>query len=348
MLALRGWLANGYRPGQRMLVLDDARSARRSVRWYEALGLFHSPLGGLDRELSGVEAAIEKLALGRGELPDASVFRGIVAEAQAAQDRIQQAAHHELHRDPYRPEMAEQITRFVLSEVGRRPRERGLLYAAPGKVLGDAVREGLEGLRDTRLATELVVVGDGDRAALDTPGVIWVPTNQAPGIPPCLIHYGDGPAYALIREEARNGAQARVFHTDDRSLVEHLAFRLHDELDRLAADEGVTVATRELARFEPVVFDPDVVDLIAATASDLAKSVRRLPSGAGHDAQMMARVCPTGMVFVPSVAGISHNPAEHTEPEDIAAGADVLLRTLVQLATIDGGLDNPESSWTES
>jgi ATP-dependent helicase HepA len=81
----------------------------RVVRLYEALGLFHSPLGGLDRELSGVEAAIEKLALGRGELPDASVFRGIVAEARAAQDRIQQAAHHELHRDPFRPGMAEAI-----------------------------------------------------------------------------------------------------------------------------------------------------------------------------------------------------------------------------------------------
>ena len=50
---------------------------------------------------------------------------------------------------------------------------------------------------------------------------------------------------------------------------------------------------------------------------------------------MLARVCPTGMVFVPSVGGISHNPAEHTDPADITAGADVLLRTLVQLATID-------------
>ncbi|MGI9592003.1 MAG: response regulator [Myxococcota bacterium] len=163
--------------------------------------------------------------------------------AQLGLDRLSLAGSLQAlvrHGEEQRPEMAEQITRFVLSEVGRRPRERGLLYAAPGKVLAEAVREGLETLRDTRLATELVVVGDGDRAAFDTPGVIWVPTEQAPGIPPCLIHYGDGPAYALIREEARNGAQARVFHTDDRSLVEHLAFRLQDELDvpsRLA-EEG--------------------------------------------------------------------------------------------------------------
>ena len=108
--------------------------------------------------------------------------------------------------------------------------------------------------------------------------------------------------------------------------------RLKDELDRLADDEGVEITTRTLARFDPVIFDPDVVDLVASTAEGLGLSVRRMPSGAGHDAQMLARVCPAGMVFVPSVNGISHNPAEHTEPEDLEAGANVLLRTMVALA----------------
>ena len=60
----------------------------------------------------------------------------------------------------------------------------------------------------------------------------------------------------------------------------------------------------------------------------------RLPAGAGHDAQMLARVCPAGMVFTPSVAGISHNPAEHTDPADLAAGADVLLQVLLSLAEV--------------
>jgi N-carbamoyl-L-amino-acid hydrolase len=58
-----------------------------------------------------------------------------------------------------------------------------------------------------------------------------------------------------------------------------------------------------------------------------------MTSGAGHDAQMLARVCPAAMIFVPSVAGISHNPAEHTAPEDLGAGADVLLHTLLELAS---------------
>jgi N-carbamoyl-L-amino-acid hydrolase len=58
----------------------------------------------------------------------------------------------------------------------------------------------------------------------------------------------------------------------------------------------------------------------------------RLPAGAGHDAQMLARLCPSGMVFTPSVHGISHNPAEHTEPADLEAGANVLLQVLLALA----------------
>ncbi len=57
-----------------------------------------------------------------------------------------------------------------------------------------------------------------------------------------------------------------------------------------------------------------------------------MTSGAGHDAQMLARICPSGMVFVPSIGGISHNPAEHTEAHDLIAGCDVLLATLVELA----------------
>jgi len=104
------------------------------------------------------------------------------------------------------------------------------------------------------------------------------------------------------------------------------------EVARLAAAEGVTITSRRLARFEPVEFDPRVVDLVQRTAAALGNSVKRMPSGAGHDAQMLARVCPTAMVFVPSVRGISHNPAEFTSIEDLTAGADVLLHVLWTLA----------------
>ena len=104
------------------------------------------------------------------------------------------------------------------------------------------------------------------------------------------------------------------------------------EVGRLAAAEGVDVVARSLARFEPVEFDPATVDLVEATARASRISTRRLPSGAGHDAQMLARVCPTAMIFTPSVGGLSHNIAEHTHSDDVAAGADVFLHTLLTLA----------------
>ena len=103
-------------------------------------------------------------------------------------------------------------------------------------------------------------------------------------------------------------------------------------LGRLAADEGVGASTRSLARFDPVEFDERVVGLVERTARDLGHSVVRLPSGAGHDAQMIARMCPAGMVFVPSRDGVSHNPAEYTEPDDLEAGANVLLSVITTLA----------------
>jgi N-carbamoyl-L-amino-acid hydrolase len=61
----------------------------------------------------------------------------------------------------------------------------------------------------------------------------------------------------------------------------------------------------------------------------------RMPSGAGHDAQMLARVCPTSMIFTPSVEGISHNPAEFTSTVDLVAGANILLDTMWTLAHVD-------------
>jgi N-carbamoyl-L-amino-acid hydrolase len=122
-------------------------------------------------------------------------------------------------------------------------------------------------------------------------------------------------------------------NTDDGVLIE-AERRLAEFLTRTAAAEQCTVSVRELARFEPVVFDPGMVDRVEATAVGLGHSVMRLPSGAGHDAQMFSRICPTSMVFTQSRNGISHNPAEYTAPEDLEAGANVLLRTMLGLAGV--------------
>jgi N-carbamoyl-L-amino-acid hydrolase len=120
-------------------------------------------------------------------------------------------------------------------------------------------------------------------------------------------------------------------NTDD-GVLREAERRLRAFADEVAAAEGVHVTSRVLARFESVTFDPLVVDLVEATARRLGHSTMRLPAGAGHDAQMLARLCPAGMVFTPSAGGVSHNPAEHTDPADLAAGADVLLQVVLSLA----------------
>ncbi|MEI7992092.1 MAG: Zn-dependent hydrolase [Actinomycetota bacterium] len=101
---------------------------------------------------------------------------------------------------------------------------------------------------------------------------------------------------------------------------------------RMAAEEGCDITMKPLARFEPVEFDDRMIDLVEKTAQALGHSVKRMPSGAGHDAQMLARVCPSAMIFVPSINGLSHNIAEDTAPVDLAAGANVLLQTVLTLA----------------
>lgn len=132
-------------------------------------------------------------------------------------------------------------------------------------------------------------------------------------------------------------ANKAVFTVDlrntDEILLQEAERQLHAFAAEVAQAEGVTLTHRTLARFEPVAFDPVVVSLVEDTAKQLGHSVRRMPSGAGHDAQMLARVCPAGMIFVPSVGGISHNVKEFTQPADIEAGANVLLQTVLRLAS---------------
>ena len=99
-----------------------------------------------------------------------------------------------------------------------------------------------------------------------------------------------------------------------------------------AAAEGVTLEKRSLVRFSPVEFDTVIIDMIEKAAATSDYTYCRLPSGAGHDAQMFAPNCPTGMIFIPSTQGISHNENEFSSEQDIAAGMDVLMNVLLELS----------------
>ncbi len=118
----------------------------------------------------------------------------------------------------------------------------------------------------------------------------------------------------------------------DEALLKEAERRAFAFIDDAGRAEDCVVERRTLARFEPVEFAPDMIARVEHLARAHGRSVMRLPSGAGHDAQMMARLCPTGMIFVPSVKGLSHNVAEFTHPGDIEAGAAILLDLVLELA----------------
>lgn len=100
----------------------------------------------------------------------------------------------------------------------------------------------------------------------------------------------------------------------------------------IATRHGIEIAFRDLARFPATPFNETLISTVEQSAADLGLPVRRMISGAGHDAQMMSRICPTAMVFIPSIGGLSHNPAEFSTEDDIAAGANVLLNAAWRVA----------------
>lgn len=120
-------------------------------------------------------------------------------------------------------------------------------------------------------------------------------------------------------------------HPDEKVLAEAEA-RLAALVARVAEEEHVSFTRRPLARFAPVAFDGELVGRVEQTARSLGLTTKRMFSGAGHDAQMLARTCPAAMIFVPSVNGLSHNISEYTAPADLANGLSVLGTLALELA----------------
>jgi N-carbamoyl-L-amino-acid hydrolase len=115
-------------------------------------------------------------------------------------------------------------------------------------------------------------------------------------------------------------------------VLERLARRTLALARRVATRRGLTLEVEELMRAEPVRMSPRVQDVIAAEAGARGLGIKRMPSGAGHDAQILAAVTDAGMVFVPSQGGRSHRPDEWTDWAAIEPGANVLLGALLRLA----------------
>ncbi|MGH9387464.1 MAG: Zn-dependent hydrolase [Vicinamibacterales bacterium] len=110
-----------------------------------------------------------------------------------------------------------------------------------------------------------------------------------------------------------------------------LADALRGEIPRIEAATATTISLTNASRNPAAAASPEVQTAVERASADLGLKTMRLPSGAGHDAQMMAQLMPMGVIFVPSIGGISHSPKELTKWEDCANGANVLLRTILEL-----------------
>ena len=100
----------------------------------------------------------------------------------------------------------------------------------------------------------------------------------------------------------------------------------------IAADLGLGISIEPVGHFDPVTFDPGLVEKVRGAADRLGLSHRDIVSGAGHDACWINKVAPTVMIMCPCVDGLSHNEAEEITPEWAAAGADVLLNAVLEVA----------------
>ena len=133
------------------------------------------------------------------------------------------------------------------------------------------------------------------------------------------------PSKATFTVDVRNPNEAAL-QAEEKALAAYL-----QELEKT---DKVKISAKRLSRFKPVQFDEGIVKLVEKYAAQHKYSCRRITSGAGQDAQNLALMCPTAMIFIPSINGISHNPKEFCRDTDMLAGAKVFLDAVTELAEV--------------
>ncbi|MCJ7467542.1 MAG: Zn-dependent hydrolase [Maribacter sp.] len=117
-----------------------------------------------------------------------------------------------------------------------------------------------------------------------------------------------------------------------KEVIEKLYHLIKEKTEEIAQTSHVKIEFHRLdTTADPALTDLSIQKEIAKAAKAMGLATKQMPSGAGHDAQDMALIAPTGMIFVPSKGGISHSPKEFTSPEDMANGSNVLLQTILAL-----------------
>jgi N-carbamoyl-L-amino-acid hydrolase len=137
------------------------------------------------------------------------------------------------------------------------------------------------------------------------------------------------------RPNSRNVVPGEVFFSvdfrhPDESVLDAMEAELYAALPALLAPLQLTYSETRIWSAAPVKFSPDLIDCVRKGAAQASFPTRDMISGAGHDAVYVSRVAPTTMIFVPCAGGISHNEAESTQPDECAAGAQVLLNAVLE------------------
>jgi N-carbamoyl-L-amino-acid hydrolase len=117
----------------------------------------------------------------------------------------------------------------------------------------------------------------------------------------------------------------------DQEKIDTLFSKMRDAAEQIGKASGTKFSFQQVVADKPALTDPRLRQIIADAAKQLSLSTKLLPSGATHDAQSMARLAPAGMIFIPSINGISHSPEELSRPQDVVNGANVLLGAVQRL-----------------
>jgi N-carbamoyl-L-amino-acid hydrolase len=136
-------------------------------------------------------------------------------------------------------------------------------------------------------------------------------------------------AFSIVPGQADFSFEFRSHSGETLKTLEKVLFSLAEDI---AATRGLTFSSRVMDETQPVAISPRLSGLLASECEKLGYAYLAMPSGAGHDAQILAEVADTAMIFIPSPDGISHSPRETIRWEDLDKGANVLLNALVRLA----------------
>jgi beta-ureidopropionase / N-carbamoyl-L-amino-acid hydrolase len=295
--------------------LEVAAFTDEEGRFYGFFGS-RAMTGSLDRTLC------ERLADPSGlALPEAMRRAGFdlarAPEARRAPGEI--AAYVELHIEQGPWLEAEDVPIGVVEGIVGIRRFRLTFVGQPdhaGTTPMDRRRDAFLTAAEYATKSRALVVRSGLGRAVTTIGVVDV----RPGVPNIV------PERAALLQELRDA---------DPAVLDRLAGRTLQAARRVARQRGLALEVEHLMRAEPVRMSPRIQGVIEAAAASLGLPTRRMPSGAGHDAQILATVTDAGMLFVPSQGGRSHRPDEWTDWPAIERGANVLLGTLLRLAEPD-------------